>query len=124
MVAQPEPPFGPETLKVSSTHGQPGIVVYIRRRHLVEAQRVGIEVQPGGDDIGRVLSSQYPKHGPIRATFLVSAQIFVSQLYASTNELAGAVHVRIWPRLCKNAALIIMYRSRILGQLHEAFHRR
>ncbi len=56
MVAQPEPPFGQDTLKVSSTHGQPGIVVYIRRRHSVEAQRVGIEVQPGGDDIG----NRYP----------------------------------------------------------------
>ncbi len=56
MMAQPEPPFGPDTLKVSSTHGQPGIVVYIRRRHPVEAQRVGIEVQPGGDDIG----NRYP----------------------------------------------------------------
>ncbi len=56
MVAQPEPPFGPDTLKVSSTHGQPGIVVYIRRQHPVEAQRVGIEVQPSGDDIG----NRYP----------------------------------------------------------------
>ena len=65
MVAQPEPPFGPDTLKVSSTHGQPRIVVYIRRRHPVETKRVGIAVQPGGDDIG----NRYPDDVAAREFF-------------------------------------------------------
>ncbi len=39
--------------------------------------------------VGRVRSAHGLKHGPIRVIFLVSAQVFVGQLYASANEPKG-----------------------------------
>ena len=66
--------------------------------------------------VGRAHLAHGLKHGPIRAIFLVFAQIFVSQLYASTREPEGVVNDRLWPKAALHLTRFQTVRMSALGE--------